>query len=328
MATVAEMAGVSEATVSRVLNRRYGIASATRQAVEDALRKSGYERSTRGNIVLILVPGLASFFFSDLCDAFAVELGRAGLNTIVGPVYPGTVQERDYVESLVHRGIAAVVFLSASNTLVNSDPVAHQLLHERGVPFVTFNGAFAGVEAPVFSTDDWRAAELAVGHLYDLGHRRIGICTGPEGNMPADRRLEGFLTAMRRRNIAGVEKLWVRQPYGTEGGRRGAEMLLAEGVTGIVAASDEMALGAIRHITREGLHVPSDISVVGYNDSRWLDFTDPPLTSVRQPVDDIVRSITSTLNDIIANRSYGVGEILLEPELRVRGSTAPVPPDR
>jgi len=321
LAAVAELAGVSEATVSRVLNRKYGVSSTTREAVEAALRKIGYERPVHGELVVLLVPSLNDSIFAAMCDAIENQITPYGLRAVV---CTGTNREREYVESLLDSGIAAFVFLSSSNTTRNSDPVARQLLISRGIPFIGVNGGFPDTPTPVFSTDDWQAAELAVSHLYDLGHRRIGMCAGPVGNTPADRRVEGFVQAMDRRDLPNSEDFVVRQYYSIEGGRHAAEDLLQLGVSAIIASSDNMAFGAIRAIQRKGLKVPGDISVVGYNDSYVLDFTDPPLTSVRQPVERIAENTTRAILSLIANKSVPLSEVLIEPEIRLRGSTGPV----
>lgn len=324
LSEVAALAGVSEATVSRVLNRKYGVSPTTREQVEEALRQIGYERPRKGEIVLVLVPGLKTPIFGEFCNAIEADLSPHGLRAVIGPVLPGSVYERDYVEAFVDTGIAAAIFLSSSNTLQNADDSARALLESRGVPYLCINGGFAEGESPVISTDDWRAAELAVEHLYDLGHRRIGMCAGPLGNIPADRRVEGFLNAMDARGIEDAEDLVVRHHFSIDGGRYAADALLDLDVTAIVASSDEMALGAIRATKRRGLRVPEDVSVIGYNDSYILEFTDPPLTSVSQPVEHISQACARTLVTMIQNRPVRTDEMLMEPALHTRNSTAPV----
>lgn len=325
LAEVAAIAGVSEATVSRVLNRKYGVSAQTREQVERALAQIGYERPVKGEIVLILVPGLATPVFAAMCNAIESELTPHGLRAYICPIVPGSAQERDYIETILDAGLAAAVFLSASNTVRNADPVARQLLEGRGVPYVSVNGGFAEGSMPVVSTDDWRAAELAVAHLYDLGHRRIGMCAGPTGNTPADRRVEGFIDAMDALGLTDAEDLVVRHHYSVDGGRNAADELLPLGVTAIVASSDDMALGAIRAATRRGLHVPKDLSVIGYDDSYLLDFTAPPLTTVRQPVESIAENCVRTIVTMIQNRSVQSTETFIDPVLRLRESTGPVP---
>ncbi|MER6464360.1 LacI family DNA-binding transcriptional regulator [Streptomyces sp. NPDC001288] len=325
LAQIAQAADVSEATVSRVINRKYGVAPATRQAVEEALKQVGYERPLDNRLVVMLTPNLKNPIFALQAERVENELNPFGLTSIICPVYPGTPRERDYVESLVDAGVAAIVFLSSSNTLRDEDHRVVQFVESRGIPYVSINGGFVEYDAPVVSTDDWRAAELAVGHLRDLGHRKIGLLAGPTGNLPADRRVEGFLRALERHGVDDPESCVVRQHFNVEGGQQAAAALLAQGTTGIVASSDEMAFGAYRAAERAGLSVPKDVSVVGYDDSPVLDFIGPPLTTVRQPIERIAENVARIVTSLIANRTVSTEEILIEPELRLRGSTAPAP---
>lgn len=325
LAQVAQAADVSEATVSRVINRKYGVAPATRRAVEEALKQIGYERPLDNRLVVMLTPNLKNPIFALQGERVENELNPYGLTTIICPVYPGTPRERDYVESLVDAGVAAIVFLSSSNTLRDEDHRVVEFLESRGIPYVSINGGFPEYQAPVVSTDDWRAAELAVGHLWDLGHRRIGLLAGPTGNLPADRRVEGFLRALQRREVDQPEQFVVRQHFHIEGGQQAATALLGQGMTGLVASSDEMAFGAYRAAERAGMRVPTDVSVVGYDDSPVLDFIGPPLTTVRQPIERIAENVARIVTSLIAHRTVSTEEILIEPELRLRGSTAPAP---
>lgn len=327
LAEIAEIAEVSEATVSRVLNRRYGVSSATRQAVEDALRTVGYERPMADELVLLLTPSLTNPIFARQAERIENALSPYGLKTVICQVYPGTVQERDYVAALLGSGVAAIVFLSSSNTIRHADHRVVRLVESRGIPYLSINGGFPESDAPVVSTDDWRAAEIAVAYLHDLGHRRIGLLAGPVGNTPADRRVEGFLQAMRSRGI-DAEDLVVRAHFSAEGGTQAASALLARQVTALVASSDEMALGAYRAIARAGLSVPRDVSVIGYDDSPLLDYTDPPLTTVRQPIERIAEHVGHLATELIAGREVPETEVLVEPEIRLRGSTGPLRVER
>ncbi|WP_306210077.1 LacI family DNA-binding transcriptional regulator [Actinoplanes sp. RD1] len=322
LAAVAELAAVSEATVSRVLNRKYGVSAATRQAVEEALRKVGYERPLDRELVLVLTPSLRNPIFAQQAERIENELSPHGLKTIICPVYPGTPHERDYVEALIDSGVAAIVFLSSSNTLRNADHQVIHLINNRGIPYVCINGGFPDTVSPIVSTDDWRAAEIAVEHLHAFGHRRIGLLAGPVGNIPADRRVEGYVRAMERR---GLEDFVVRHHFNFEGGQQAATTLLGQGVTGIVASSDEMALGAFRAVERAGLRVPADVSIIGYDDSPLLDYTNPPLTTVRQPTERIAENVGRLVTALIGNRPVSTDEILIEPEIHLRGSTARPP---
>ncbi|MFF0483220.1 LacI family DNA-binding transcriptional regulator [Streptomyces sp. NPDC004435] len=323
---IAERAGVSEATVSRVINRRPGVAKKTRDAVEQAMNELGYERSVQGQLVAVVTEHVSNPFFADVAERIESALAPHGLKTILCPAFPGGVQEPEYISAIVDKGIAAVVFLSSSNTVEGADVETYELLRARRIPYIGVNGVFAdGVEVPVYSTDDLLAAELAVEHLYHLGHRAIGMASGPVGNHPADRRVRGFLDAMGKKGVADADRMVVRQSFSVEGGQAAARTLLDRGATAIVAASDFMALGAIRGLRRQGRSVPEDVSVVGYDGSMITEFVDPPLTTVRQPADRLALEVGRSVLALVGNRSVPVGELLFAPELIIRASTGPAP---
>ncbi|MFE9043463.1 LacI family DNA-binding transcriptional regulator [Streptomyces sp. NPDC007818] len=323
---VAARAGVSEATVSRVINRRQGVAKKTRDAVETAMAELGYERPVQGQLVALVTEHVSNPFFADVAERIEAALAPHGLKAVLCPAFPGGVQEPEYISAIVDKGIAAVVFLSSSNTVEGADIETYELLRARRIPYVGVNGVFAdGVEVPVYSTDDALAAELAVDHLHRLGHRAIGMASGPTGNHPADRRVQGFLAAMAKRGVEDAERLVIRQSYTVEGGQAAAQTLLGLGATAIVAASDYMALGAIRGIRRQGRSVPEDVSVVGYDGSMITEFVDPPLTTVRQPADRLALEVGRSVLALVSNRAVPVGELLFDPELIIRSTTAPAP---
>ncbi|MFI6094773.1 LacI family DNA-binding transcriptional regulator [Lentzea sp. NPDC051213] len=320
---IAAHAGVSEATVSRVINRRKGVAKATRDVVERAMDELGYERTAPGQLVAVITERVSNPFFADLAERIEATLAPHGLKMILCPAFPGGVQEREFIAELADRGIGAVVFLSASNTLDNADPETFEILRTRRIPFVAVNGGVPGHDAPVFSTDDDLAAEIAVDHLFRLGHRRIAMVSGPKGNGPADRRVRGFVTAMEKRGIPDAGDWVIRQAYTVEGGQAASAQLINAGATSVVAASDFMALGIIRGARRHGLTVPDDLSVVGYDGTMITEFVDPPLTTVRQPSDRLAGQVGHTVLALMSNREVPTGELLFDPELIIRATTAP-----
>ena len=325
---VAARAGVSEATVSRVINRRQGVAKKTRAAVESAMAELGYERPVQGQLVAVMTEHISNPFFADLAERIESALAPHGLKTVLCPAFPGGVQERAFITSIMDKGVAAVVFLSVSNTLEGADTETYEMLRARRIPYVGINGQFAAdVSAPVFSTDDALAAELAVDHLYRLGHRVIGMASGPVGNHPADQRVRGFIEAMARRGIESADRLVIRQSYTVEGGQAAATALLKLGATAIVAASDYVALGAIRGVRRQGRSVPEDVSVVGYDGAMITEFLDPPLTTVRQPADRLALEVGRSVQALVAGREVPHSELLFDPELVIRASTGPARKD-
>jgi LacI family repressor for deo operon, udp, cdd, tsx, nupC, and nupG len=326
LAVVAQMAGVSEATVSRVLNRRQGVRTSTRQAVEEALLQTDYEPRVP-TLVLVMTPGLTNQFCATLAEKVASQLGARGIRVLVGCV-PDSARERDYVESMIDGDLAAVVFLSASNTLRNGDRSARDLLRSRGVPYVAVNGGFDDDTQPVFSSDDRLAATLAVEHLVGLGHQRIGMCAGPFDNKPSDLRVAGFRAACAALELDPAWTPIVHQPFHVEGGREATRKLLSLGVTAVVAASDDMALGAIEAVQARGLSVPHDVSVIGYDDAAYLDHTNPPLTTIAQPISALASKTVAAVLALLDRQEVPSGETAIAPTLHLRGSTGPAPAGR
>ena len=190
------------------------------------------------------------------------------------------------------------------------------------------NGYQPNLPAPFVSCDDREAGELAVAHLVALGHRRIGLITGPGRFVPVQRKVAGFKAAMKRLvglADAELDELAELSLFGVEGGEVAAARLLDRGVTGLVCGSDLMALGAIRAARQRGLSVPTDLSVVGYDDSPLMAFTDPPLTTMRQPVTAMAVAAVRALVDEIHGHAAPHSEYIFRPELVVRGSTAVAP---
>jgi DNA-binding LacI/PurR family transcriptional regulator len=141
--------------------------------------------------------------------------------------------------------------------------------------------------------------------------------------MPSRRKLAAFMEYVEQsgNSVAPVEHAL----FSLEGGQAAATRMLRRGVTGIICGSDVMALGAIRAVRRAGLSVPGDVSVVGYDDSGWLNCTDPPLTTVRQPIEAMGKAAVALLVSQMESVSAYPEELLFEPELVVRGSTGPAP---
>jgi DNA-binding LacI/PurR family transcriptional regulator len=325
LADIAAAAKVSEATVSRVLNARPGVSASTRQAVLTALDVLGYERPGRlrrggPGLVGLIVPELDNPIFPAFAQAMEPPLAKAGHTPVLCTQTPGGVTEDEYTDLLLDRGVAGIVFISGLHSDTTADPARYLRLIERGLPVVFVNGYLEGVPAPFISNDDVASMELALAHLVALGHRRIGLAVGPERFLPARRKIEGFerhLTALTGARRPAVEC----SVFSVEGGHAAASRLLDGGATAIVCGSDLMALGAVRAVRERGLSVPGDVSVVGYDDSPLIAFTDPPLTTVRQSVTAMGLAAVRALLEDIAGLPGPRGEFVFRPELVVRGST-------
>lgn len=333
LSDIAAQAGVSEATVSRVLNDRPGVSAETRQTVLTALDVLGYERPARlrkrsAGLVGLVVPELDNPIFPMFAQVIQSALAQQGYTAVLCTQTPGGVTEDEYVEMLLDRQVSGIVFDSGLHADSTADHERYRKLISRPMPIVLVNGYAAGIDAPFVSCDDTVAAELAVNHLVALGHRRIGLISGPERYVPVRRKLAGYRAAMRAAvglADAELDELIALSLFGVEGGQAAAARLLDRGVTGIVCGSDLMALGAIRAARARCLAVPGDVSVVGYDDSPLIPFTNPPLTTVRQPVRAMAVAAVRALVDEIRGQAAPRSEYVFQPELVVRGSTAVAP---
>ena len=164
-----------------------------------------------------------------------------------------------------------------------------------------------------------------MGHLVSLGHSKIGLVLGPADHVPSNRKLAAAYEVAERLGLAFDSSHVVHALYSLETAQAAAARLIRAGITGIICASDPMALGTIRAARRAGKRVPADVSVIGFDDSALMNFTDPPLTTVRQPIEPMGRMVTDLLVAQINGSAVPQDELLFEPELVVRGSTGPVP---
>jgi DNA-binding LacI/PurR family transcriptional regulator len=327
LADVAKQAGVSEATVSRVLNGRPGISEGTRAAVLTALDVIGYERPThlrvrRARMVGLIVPELQNPVFPALAEVIGGALAQRGFTPVLCTRTAGGLSEADYVDMLLDQHASGVVFAGGHFAEIAAPHDHYRLLHSRGIPVVLINAAIDNLDFPGVSTDDVIAADQSFRHLASLGHQRIGLVLGPEDHMPSRRKLAAFLDHVQRAGlaVAPVEHAL----FSLEGGQAATTRMLRQGVTGVICASDVLALGAIRAVRRAGLSVPGDVSVVGFDDSGWLNCTDPPLTTVRQPIESMGKAAVALLVNQMESVAMHHEELLFEPELVVRGSTGPV----
>jgi DNA-binding LacI/PurR family transcriptional regulator len=328
LAEVAKKVGVSEATVSRVLNGKPGVSDSTRETVLTALDVLGYERPSklrgqRARLIGLVLPELQNPIFPALAEVIGGALAQRGFTPVLCTCTAGGLSEADYVDMLLEQHASGVVFAGGHFAELAAPHDHYGLLRGRGVPVVLINALVDNLGFPCVSTDDASAAVQAFGHLSALGHDRIGLVLGPEDHMPSRRKLAAFTASAERAgsSVAPVEHAL----FSLEGGQAATTRMLRQGVTGIICASDVLALGAIRAVRRAGLTVPGDVSVVGFDDSAWLNCIDPPLTTVRQPIESMGKAAVALLANQMETVIAHPEELLFEPELVVRGSTGPAP---
>ena len=322
LADLAIAAGVSTATVSRVLNGKPGVADATRTSVLATLERLGFaaepDQPSGEGLIAVMVPELANPSFALFANELALVLTAAGRHMIICTAGPGGTSEEQYLDALLGVEIAGIISVSGTPADTEASPEHYQRLIDAGVPAVFINGYTPGVEGAFFSCSDAEAISISVAHLRSFGHTRIGLAVGQQRYLPSQRKQAAFLALGLPRGSM------VSTIFSVEGGQAAAARLFDAGHTAIVCGSDVMALGAVREARSRGMDVPRDVSVVGFDASPLMAFTSPALTTVRQPVAAMTQAAVSSLLTAIRGLPADPTEMLFHPDLIIRQSTGPL----
>lgn len=329
---VARHARVSAATVSRVLSSPERVSEATRQRVQSAVLETGYTlnqaarslRLQKAKTILTAMPGIGNPFYSTILDAVVTTATTRGYGVLVTGRL-GDDPNRwlsDYFRS--NRADGLLLFDGFLDTRK-----LHAIGDQHGkLPLVAAYDELPDPQINSVITDNLQAAERAVQHLYDLGHRRIGHIGGPSRNTFPNERLVGYRKAMFEHRLEIRDEWIVSGDYSMASGVAAAEHFLRaqQMPTAIFSANDEMAIGLIATLRRSGIECPRDISVMGFDDISVSQNYAPALTTMRQPREEIGRIATETLVNILEDTRttrYPV-RVVLKSELIVRESTAPL----
>lgn len=326
---VAQQAGVSTATVSRVLNGKAVVAPETRKAVLTALDILGYERPEKlrqrsGGLIGLIVPELSNPIFPMIAQNLESVMSLHGFTPLLCTQAAGGVSEDTYIQVLLDHNVDGIIFVSGRHADSTCSTERYLDLHARGIPFVTVNGNHPDVPAPDFSTDDGAAIVAAIRHLIAYGHERIGLAVGPDRYYPSHDKESAYHRVMDRM-LPDSEHVVVHSLYTADGGATAAHELYNRGCTGLIFASDMMAMGGMRSLRQQGILVPRDASVIGFDDSPVSTFCFPSLTTIRQPVETMCETIVNTLIGIINGEEPPIGSMTFQPELIVRESTGAAP---
>jgi LacI family transcriptional regulator, galactose operon repressor len=329
IATIAEAAGVSVPTVSRVLNGRTDVSPETRDRIEHLLREHDYRPRNSRQPVRV---GLVDLVFHDLDSPWAVELIRGvedvthveGVGTVVSAVHHRTASARQWLQNLRARASDGVILVASDG----AGPVSTEL-HRLNVPMVIIDPAGGGAtDVPTIGATNWSGGRTATEHLISLGHRRIGLVEGPKTMLCSRARLDGYRAALESAGIRVDRRLVEPGDFSHESGFAAAARMLDrdEPPTAIFASSDQMALGVYEAARRRGLRVPADLSVVGFDDLPEARWSSPPLTTVRQPLADMGGLAARTVLRLSRGEPIETPRVELATELVVRESTATLRP--
>ena len=329
IAFIAEQAGVSVPTVSKVINGRSDVAPETRRRVEAAIREHGYHRvgrEKRAAPVLELI-------FHELDSEWALEIvrgvervaGSNGLSVVLSELQGRHTPGRGWIEGALARrptGVIAV-FSDLSETMRSQ-------LRTRGIPFVILDPTGEPVhDTPSVGATNWNGGLTATRHVLGLGHKRIAAIGGPIDVLCSRARLDGFRAAM---DAAGVEVDSALVSNGRfvveEGIARGRALISQpDPPTAIVTGNDLQALGVYQAARELRLHIPDDLSVVGFDDLPVAQWVGPPLTTIRQPLVKMAETAAEMVLAMARGEPPGQSRVELSTELVVRESTAPPRPN-
>ena len=327
---VAKRAGVSTATVSRVLSRPDVVAPGTRRRVLQAVERLGYTpnaaakhlRTLRTGKLLVTVPDISNPFFSLILQGIEDAAQREGYSVLFGDTQHDEHREEQYAQMLKRKEADGLIFLGHRLPKEAADFIAS--VAPKCAPVVNGCEFSPRLGLPSVHIDNAKAAAEAMTHLYSLGHRRIGIVTGPLVSPLSRDRLEGA-TARARKQRAERDFVVMNGDFSIESGAVAASRLLSrsERPTAIFCFNDEMAIGVYQTAKRQGVRIPDDLSVVGFDDIRFARYMDPPLTTVAQPMREIGEGTVRLLMRILADPSVAPEPVTLPHILNIRSSTAP-----
>jgi LacI family transcriptional regulator len=325
---VAEIAGVSNATVSHVINNTRVVSPETRQRVLNAMAELNYRpnalarslRQGKTNTLGLVLPDSANPFFAEISRSIEDEAFNKGYSVFLCNTELDTRRERFYVDVLSKKQVDGIIFVAAGD---QADSLG--FLARENMPVVMIDRNLPNVEVDAVLSDHQLGGFLATRHLLQLGHTRIACIAGPSSITPSAERITGYQNALDQANIPFDEKLVIRGDYHAQSGMDITHFILEMNPrpTAIFALNDLMALGALRAAAEDGCSVPADLAVVGYDDLELSQFSNPPLTTIAQPKKEIGLQAVSLLVERIAQNSRPPRRLVLPPELIVRRSTQP-----
>jgi LacI family transcriptional regulator len=328
MRDVARSAGVSISTVSRVLSRKIPVDEQTARKVKQAIKELKYRpnqlaaglRSKSGKSIGLLVPRIADPFFTALIDHVDRHVVNRGYNLLLFNTHMDPQFEELVIDNLLHRHVDGIIF-----SMVSDESWAMELVQGIEVPVVMLDRARPSRNILTVVVDNAGGGRLAASHLADLGHRRIACVTGPKAIHLCSERLSGFQEGLSQRGLSLGEESIIEGDFTYDSGIAAASRIVRDcpDVTAVWAQNDMMALGIVRGLKRSGYRVPEDVSVMGMDGLDIAEMLDPPLTTIRQPIEELADRAVSLILDGLPKDPPNLN-IVLPPSLVVRESTRPL----
>ena len=327
MKEVARQAQVSVSTVSHVLNGTRNVSEETRKRVVQTIEELGYQpnllaksfKTQKTFTIGLLISDIQNSFFTSVVRGVEDVALSHGYHLFLCNTDEDVSREDEYITELLKKRVDGLIVASAA-------PRQGQTWCSRveDTPFVFLDREVQRIDADVIHVDNRRAMALIAEHLVNLGHRRIGLVSGPLDKASGYERYTGLKSALADLG-SGLDDSLVRfGDFRTAGGREKTEELLrlSHPPTALVAANNQMTLGALLAVREKGLKIPDDISVIGFDDPEWAPLVYPPLTTLAQPTYEMGVGAARMLLERLEGFEEVTRTTLLEPWLEVRGSTS------
>ena len=325
---VAQRAGVSISTVSRVLNATTPVAEDKRRRVEEAAKALGYTPNEVARSLLgkatgglgVLLPFVSGEFFSEFLNGLDQATQQNGYFLMISASHRD-LDEMKVALTSMHQRVDGLILMYPESSEAELEGI---LPDAATTPCVLVNTEAEGLGCEAFNFDNYRGGYLATEHLLGLGHRRIAMLKGPEHAYDARERLRGYRDALRDAGLTPSPDLEIEGSYTSESGWLAADVFtrLDPRPTAIFAANDRSALSLISALQNQGLAVPEALSVVGFDDIPSARYASPPLTSVHVPIRDVAVQAVERLVALVRDRDTETRQQVLPVELVVRQSTA------
>ena len=327
MRDVAEQAGVSVTTVSHVINNSRPVNPDTRDRVEQAMQVLGYQpnvlarslRRGKTHTIGVILPDNANPYFAEVVRGIEDTTFTQGYSVILCNSDNDLDKEHLYTNVLIEKQVDGIIFVAAG---LSEENISN--LQKRGVPSVLVDRQVGGVQLDSVFADNQAGGFLATNHLVGLGHNSIACITGPRGVRSSSERVAGYRQALDAAGIKSNPDWVVEGDFQYQSGFAAAKQMMQDGKSpsAIFACNDLMAIGAYRFAHENQLRIPRDISIIGFDDIRLAEFTNPPLTTVRQSKDRMGTRAAELLLERIGNGKIEIRQEIVSVQLVVRASTA------
>lgn len=323
LSDIAKQTGYSLATVSKALNGKADISDTARRTIDKALKDSGYVRrispERKQQTIEVVFRDFETIWALEVLRGIIRETKQHGINVMVAESGDRQHPDSAWAEGLIERHPIGAILVFSNLTEKERD-----LFKSHNIPFVVFDPSGSPtLDDLSVQADNWTGSVIATRHLLELGHKRIGIITGPDEMLCSRARLDGYSAVLAERGIPTSPELIAEGDFTTPGGYEGAMALLEDEhnrPTAIFAGSDLQAMGVYEAARQLKIRIPEDLSVIGFDDIQTSAYMGPALTTVRQPLQDMASTATRMIIDTTEGRTIQK-RVILSTSLVVRDST-------